>query len=163
MDKEATVGLLWLENRSPSPSSTSSYEYEEDISKSDDEYMELYNKQVEESDGFDVDLFPDFHFGYVGGIHPMVRLLEDKELLTKVEECAATALDKYNKDNETDLVLVKVLKANSSVVSGIDYYITFEVKDANGGADAETRVFQAEVWRTISEGDEVILCRPKKQ
>ncbi|GAV91060.1 Cystatin domain-containing protein [Cephalotus follicularis] len=171
MDKEATVGVRRQENRSPSPSSPSSckkgrhYEYEKVIvhrnsksdSSDDDEYMELYHKQVKESDGFDVDLFPDSRA--IGGIiTPMGPLLEDT-----VEECAATALDKYNKDNETNLVLVKVLKANDLVVSGIVYYITFEVKDANGGADAETRVFQAKVWRTIAKGDEVSICRLKKQ
>ncbi|GAV90669.1 Cystatin domain-containing protein [Cephalotus follicularis] len=124
--------------------------------------MELYHKQVEESNGFDVDLFPDPHA--MGGIiKPMGPLLEDEEWLTVVEECAATALDKYNKDNETSLVLVKVLKANDVIVAGVVYYITFEVKDANGGVDAETRVFQAQVWGTISEGDEVSICRPKKQ
>ncbi|GAV91534.1 hypothetical protein CFOL_v3_34928, partial [Cephalotus follicularis] len=96
---EATVGVRLY--RSPSPSSPSSfkkglhYEYEKVIihhksisdSSDDDEYMELYHKQVKESDGFDVDLFPDTLA--TGVIHPMVCLLEG-EWLTEVEECAAT-------------------------------------------------------------------------
>ena len=74
--------------------------------------------------------------GRVGGYSP-IENLNDQHLV----EIAQFAVDQYNKQNGAHLQLVKIVKAEQQVVSGMNYRLVIEAKD--GGAE---RNYQAIVY-----------------
>ncbi|KAL7227749.1 hypothetical protein ACSBR1_022597 [Camellia fascicularis] len=114
----------------------------------DNEYKE-YSRQIKESKGFDVMDFPkSFAFGK---IIPIINLNDHANHLNSLSELA---LKEYNEKEKTKLEFVKLVKANGE---GLQYYITFDVKDADA-VDGPILTFQALMWDRIYK-IEVLLCR----
>ncbi|GMI67079.1 hypothetical protein like AT1G63190 [Hibiscus trionum] len=110
---------------------------------SDDEGMnkELWSKyeaEVISSRGYDVG---EYNCISCGMIIPI-----DVNYIEELPSYAVMAVDDYNRQNHTNFKFVELLKGNARVVSGVVYYITFKVEDANTGT-AET--FQTRVWQKI--------------
>ncbi|KAI7995193.1 UPF0725 protein [Camellia lanceoleosa] len=89
----------------------------------DREYQE-YNRQITESDGFDVMSFPrSFACGTT------IPLSNFNEIADDLKAFSELALKEYNEKEHTNLEFVKVVKVNKAVVAGFLYYITFDVVD----------------------------------
>ncbi|CAK9141476.1 unnamed protein product [Ilex paraguariensis] len=67
-----------------------------------------YNKQVEESEGFDVDKLPDNQL--CGLIVPITNFDCDSWWLKNVTCCSSLAIDSYNTENGTNYKYLKALK-----------------------------------------------------
>ncbi|THG04121.1 hypothetical protein TEA_024172 [Camellia sinensis var. sinensis] len=117
----------------------------------DKEYKE-YSRQIKESKGFDVMDFPKSFA--CGKIMPIINLNYHANHLKSLSELA---LKEYNEKEKTKLEFVKLVKANLEPCEGFQYYITFDVKDADA-VDGPILTFQALVWDGIDE-IEVVLCR----
>ncbi|CAL5363039.1 unnamed protein product [Camellia sinensis] len=119
----------------------------------DRKYQE-YNRQITESDGFDVMSFPrSFACGTTVPLYNFDQIADDLKSFSEL------ALKEYNEKKHTNLEFVKVVKVNVADCAGFLYYITFDVRDAaavNGG----TMEFQACVWDGIAH-TEVIISRLK--
>ncbi|KAI3434182.1 Cystatin domain-containing protein, partial [Psidium guajava] len=72
----------------------------------------------------------------VGGWQPIKNLSDPY-----VREIAEFAVKAHNDDAKTGLVLKKVVKGETQVVSGTNYRLVVEVEDG-----ADTRSFEAVVW-----------------
>ncbi|KAH7852464.1 hypothetical protein Vadar_025064 [Vaccinium darrowii] len=131
-----------------------------DLCKDDYGLYEAYRRKIEESGGFDlldVDPCPNCCRGrFALVIQPVHHSVHPPDLIRIYSELA---LMKYNETEDSDLELVKVVKANVKVVDGFIYYITFDAKDASSG-DGRTSTFQAEVYHGVKE-IRVNLVRPK--
>ncbi|KAM7498336.1 hypothetical protein LguiA_022750 [Lonicera macranthoides] len=115
---------------------------------------EIYRKEVEESEGFDVPLLP-------GAICPgrLCRInFKWKEEAIFVAKISKLALIYYNKKHGTDYVFKCIEKANHAVTSVKTYYITFKATSASRSDLANT--FQAMVHRGVAN-TEVMKCRIK--
>ncbi|KAI8538655.1 hypothetical protein RHMOL_Rhmol09G0121600 [Rhododendron molle] len=139
------------------------YTYDEEVEDDSDGMHEMtdkeheeYERQIKESDGFDVMHFPR-SFGF-GKIVPLFSFALD-EVVEDLKSYSQLALKQYNKIENRNLELVKVVKANRQGVAGFLYFITFDVKDPDD-IDGRTMEFQAKVWDGISETT-IELCRPK--
>ncbi|CAL5354488.1 unnamed protein product [Camellia sinensis] len=104
----------------------------------DREYQE-YNRQITESDGFDVMSFPrSFACGTTTPLSNFNEIADDLKAFSEL------ALKEYNEKEHTNLEFVKVVKANAAVCAGCMYYITFDIRDAAAAAvDGGTTEFQA--------------------
>ncbi|CAL5354486.1 unnamed protein product [Camellia sinensis] len=139
------------------------YNYDDDSDVEDDsdgmheftdkEFQE-YDRQLTQSDGFDVMCFPR-SFG-CGGTSPVFNL---DEIADNLKTFAELALKQYNDKELKNLEFVKVVKANRGLCAGFMYYITFDVKDADA-VDGGTMEFQACVWDGIGHTD-VLISRLK--
>ncbi|KAF5932428.1 hypothetical protein HYC85_028599 [Camellia sinensis] len=110
----------------------------------DREYQE-YNRQITESDGFDVMSFPrSFACGTTTPLYNLNEIADDLKALSEL------ALKEYNEKEHTNLEFVKVVKANAAVCAGCKYYITFDITDAAAAVDGGTTEFQACVWDGIA-------------
>ncbi|KAE9450821.1 hypothetical protein C3L33_17279, partial [Rhododendron williamsianum] len=139
------------------------YTYDEDVEDDSDGMHEMtdkeheeYERQIKESDGFDVMHFPR-SFGF-GKIVPLFSFALD-EVVEDLKSYSQLALKQYNKIENRKLEFVKVVKGNRQGVAGFLYFITFDVKDPDD-IDGCTMEFQAEVWDGISKTT-IVLCRPK--
>ncbi|KAG5531924.1 hypothetical protein RHGRI_026508 [Rhododendron griersonianum] len=139
------------------------YTYDEDVEDDSDGMHEMtdkeheeYERQIKESDGFDVMHFP-CSFGF-GKIVPLFSFALD-EVVEDLKSYSQLALKQYNKIENRKLEFVKVVKANRQGVAGFLYFITFDVKDLDDIVGC-TMEFQAEVWDGISKTT-TELCRPK--
>ncbi|CAL5354481.1 unnamed protein product [Camellia sinensis] len=139
------------------------YNYDDDSDVEDDsdgmheftdkEFQE-YDRQLTQSDGFDVMCFPR-SFG-CSGTSPVFNL---DEIADDLKTFAELALKQYNDKELKNLEFVKVVKANRGLFAGFMYYITFDVKDADA-VDGGTMEFQACVWDGIGHTD-VLISRLK--
>ncbi|CAL5427646.1 unnamed protein product [Camellia sinensis] len=139
------------------------YNYDDDSDVEDDsdgmheftdkEFQE-YDRQLTQSDGFDVMYFPR-SFGF-GGTSPVFNL---DEIADDLKTFAELALKQYNDKEFKNLEFVKVVKANRGLCAGFKYYITFDVKDADA-VDGGTMEFEACVWDGIGHTD-VLISRLK--
>ncbi|CAL5408232.1 unnamed protein product [Camellia sinensis] len=112
-----------------------------------------YNKQVEESGGFDVEAFPPCSDCI---IRPLGKL--DKRLRKKLERYSKRAIAEFNLKNSINFQFVKVHKANARLVSGLEYFITFAAKDP---AATESEIFQVSLYAPIGANIEIYLCQIK--
>ncbi|CAK9155908.1 unnamed protein product [Ilex paraguariensis] len=123
-----------------------------------EEEAQRYAKQVQESQGFDVEKFGNkCPFGI---IMPIVNLQKGSLLHQDVTVCSILAIDTYNKDNDTTYQFTEVIKVNTYVCSGVMFFITFKAQDAAADGDDSPKIFQARVHRGITE-NKVKLCRLK--
>ncbi|CAL5354480.1 unnamed protein product [Camellia sinensis] len=139
------------------------YNYDDDSDVEDDsdgmheftdkEFQE-YDRQLTQSDGFDVMYFPR-SFGF-GGTEPVFNL---DEIADDLKTFSELALKQYNDKEFKKLEFVKVVKANMGLCAGFKYYITFDVKDADA-VDGGTMEFEACVWDGIGHTD-VLISRLK--
>ncbi|CAL5354482.1 unnamed protein product [Camellia sinensis] len=139
------------------------YNYDDDSDVEDDsdgmheftdkEFQE-YDRQLTQSDGFDVMYFPR-SFGF-GGTEPVFNL---DEIADDLKTFSELALKQYNDKEFKKLEFVKVVKANVGLCAGFKYYITFDVKDADA-VDGGTMEFEACVWDGIGHTD-VLISRLK--
>ncbi|GMP46751.1 hypothetical protein CsSME_00014796 [Camellia sinensis var. sinensis] len=113
---------------------------------------EINYEDVDEFGGFDVMDFPKSFA--CGKIMPIINLNYHANHLKSLSELA---LKEYNEKEKTKLEFVKLVKANLEPCEGFQYYITFDVKDADA-VDGPILTFQALVWDGIDE-IEVVLCR----
>ncbi|CAL5430315.1 unnamed protein product [Camellia sinensis] len=119
----------------------------------DREYQE-YNRQITESDGFDVMSFPrSFACGTTAPLYNFDDIADDLKSFSEL------ALKEYNEKEHTNLEFVKVVKVNVAGVAGFLYYITLDVRDA-AAVDGGTMEFQACVWDGIAH-TEVVISRLK--
>ncbi|XP_050213710.1 uncharacterized protein LOC126665062 isoform X2 [Mercurialis annua] len=131
-----------LQNDELSSDEEEDYEEVEDFElqeKMKEEKYEKYFKQVSASGGFDVDsLCSDSSL--VDEIRPLLRVGgepdEDLKVMTDF------AIEQQNKQEGTNLQLVKIVKANFGLVSGGMYYITIEAKDG----EENINTYQAQVY-----------------
>lgn len=119
-----------------------------------DEEMALYGRQVKESGGFDVDNFT--HSFSIGRIEPISEPWSDSRK-KRFGDYSKEAIEKYNTEQKKNFKFKEVVKVNTQVVQGIDYYITFKAEDASTGV---IQTFQTLVYDGIGER-EIILIRIK--
>ncbi|PHU01965.1 hypothetical protein BC332_27216 [Capsicum chinense] len=105
-----------------------------------------YLKEIKESDGFDIIVFPGC--GPLTTIFPMTPSKETKDF-------AEQALELYNEDNDTKYKVNEILKVNGCYTQYFHFYITFTV--TNG----EHEYFQAEVRKDVDESLECAIIRPR--
>jgi len=138
--------------------------FEDEVNDEDDYHrpmtraeIESYNKQIEETGGFDVDVPPEVYD--TGVIHPDPDFDKDPWMLEKLNRCSRMAIDVYNKKyKKAKYEFMRVLKVCSAMAAGYVHYITFEAK-AEGAAPT---CFQAIVFAGITEDNiKVIMSRPK--
>ncbi|MED6119483.1 hypothetical protein PIB30_012119 [Stylosanthes scabra] len=110
-----------------------------------DEEIREYYRQIAASKGFDVQKFD----GKTPGIIVPCTLHEFNS--PRIIKLAKQALQLDNDNNNTNFEYDCLLKANSKLVAGRIYYITFEVLSANMRA-----TFRARVWKKVgNQGSEV--------
>nr|CAD1825666.1 unnamed protein product [Ananas comosus var. bracteatus] len=108
-----------------------------------------YDKQIKESEGFDVDPFlGTCEFGLTA-----ITDFDDEILI----RCTKLAIEHFNKENDMSYVFVKIEKATCSVAAGLWYYVTFQAVDG----EAEPKIFQAKVFYGVQRNIRVALCRLK--
>ncbi|CAA7022818.1 unnamed protein product [Microthlaspi erraticum] len=117
-------------------------------------------KQVNESDGFDIDYTLN---RCVFNYHPAMldsHMFVDKPKTTEdlLKRLSQKSLDDYNETNKTRFEFVKVVKANFHWATAIMHLITFEVKDP---FDDKIKLFQAKVRHAQGVVEEYVFCRPK--
>ncbi|XP_059624545.1 uncharacterized protein LOC132267398 [Cornus florida] len=114
-----------------------------------EEAVRKYRKQIAASEGFDCDDYPP-DIGEVGYIVPYLmpnREFRNTKNMNELINSSMIAMIDYNEKHDTNFKFVKVLKANSLVVQGVIFYITFEAKgDDNDADEGETEMFQAKVY-----------------
>ncbi|KAK8521917.1 hypothetical protein V6N13_021985 [Hibiscus sabdariffa] len=129
------------------------YDSDEDgMSKED---WARYEKEVSSSRGYDVGVYDCLSCGLITPI--------DVDCLEELPSYAKMAVDYYNGHNHTNFKFVELVKVNSRVVSGILFYLTFKVEDAD---NEKTETFQARVWSKIrgKNGEDMVEieeCRIK--
>ncbi|XP_020081427.1 uncharacterized protein LOC109705072 [Ananas comosus] len=108
-----------------------------------------YYKQIEESEGFDVDPIP-------GTCEHGLTGLENFDSVTLVESTKA-AIEHFNIENNTSYKFVKIERATCCVAAGFEYRITFQAVDG----EAEPKTFQAITFYWIDCSITVDFCRLK--
>ncbi|KAK9089818.1 hypothetical protein Scep_028900 [Stephania cephalantha] len=68
-----------------------------------------------------------------------------------VVEIGKFAVEAHNKEAHTDLKFVGVVKAETQVVSGINYRITLEATGGVAGGGGAAKRYEAEVWEKAWE------------
>ncbi|XP_027113348.1 uncharacterized protein [Coffea arabica] len=127
----------------------------------DESTIERYLEQVEESDGFDIDVFPG---GRETIYAPIRNFKNDPQLYKDLVEMAIMALEEFNdKNKDTKGVpfgFKDIEKVISYMCAGEVFHITFQAEEAE---TAEVKTFQAKVYEPIQEDQrEVMLVRLKK-
>ncbi|KAL3499585.1 hypothetical protein ACH5RR_038678 [Cinchona calisaya] len=116
-----------------------------------------YYKQVGDSEGFDVFDYPGPSL-INGNIVPLsIEEDEGTEFYSYLSNLASTALAGVNSNEEASYMFHKLVRANSLVVGGMMFFITFEARNSLR-ADAIER-FQAEIFCPDYTSSEVMLCR----
>ncbi|VVB05922.1 unnamed protein product [Arabis nemorensis] len=112
----------------------------------DDEDVRLFEEEHKRSGDYD---FDDSKVGGLVGFHRVV--FEDREFATEpetdgdlVERLSKIALKKHNDDKNTNLELVRAVKANWNHGGGYIFSITLEAKDASS-SHTEPIPFHAKV------------------
>lgn len=121
---------------------------------------EIYNKQVLETGGFDVDVPPGVNSCCL--ILPQPDFEKDPLLFKEVKRCARKAVEFYNKKKakyqKEKYRLLRVVKLASALCDDNMHYITFEA-NAEGAAPM---CFQAKVSAGFDKSElKVIMCRRK--
>ncbi|KAI8543327.1 hypothetical protein RHMOL_Rhmol08G0208300 [Rhododendron molle] len=119
-----------------------------------------YLRRMKESDGFDIDGFPDNIDPWDMSVRPMKLHLfpPDSVKWKSLEDYSKLALDKYNKHTRaTKYQFALLLKANCRSGCPIGYYITFQAHDV---ASSHSKNFQACLTITLNE-TVVAFCRPE--
>ncbi|XP_038706142.1 UPF0725 protein At4g29550-like isoform X2 [Tripterygium wilfordii] len=130
----------------------SEYDDDDDMEMPEDVYKE-YARQVEESEGFEVDDFSQYSM-----FNMVTRLKISDHSRNLATPFAELAIKQFNEKENTNFVFVRLLILTSMVVRGVDLYITFEAKDADG----QIKTFQALVLLAPGkEEDELKFCRLK--
>jgi len=120
--------------------------------------IKIYNKQIQASDGFDVDVPPEVDD--YGIIHPDPGFATRPKTFEEVKRCSRKAIDVYNKEHNAKYEFMRVLKLGTMGIVGLVHYITFEAK-AEGAAPV---FFQAIVYVGMSDDDiDVVMIRRKPQ
>ncbi|KAF7135405.1 hypothetical protein RHSIM_Rhsim08G0153800 [Rhododendron simsii] len=119
-----------------------------------------YLRRMKESDGFDIEGFPDNIDPWDMPIRPMKLHLFplDSVIWKSLEDYSKLALDKYNKHiRATKYQFALLLKANCCGGCPLVYYITFQAHDV---ARSHSKNFQACLTITLKE-TMVAFCRPE--
>nr|CAD1825436.1 unnamed protein product [Ananas comosus var. bracteatus] len=108
-----------------------------------------YYKQIEESEGFDVDPF-------TGDLELGLRGVDgyDSEPIIK---CAKAAIERFNSENNMSYEFLKLEKITCIIASGLEYRLTFRAADG----EAEPKMFQAITFLGIDDSIIVDFCRLK--
>ncbi|XP_023643863.1 uncharacterized protein LOC111832017 [Capsella rubella] len=123
--------------------------------------LEIMTKEVNDSDGFDIDFSS---FLCVFNYHPAIfdsDLFADEESATTedfLNRLAHEALDGHNAKHGTEYEFVKVVKANYHFACAIMFLITFQVKDPY---DDKIKLFQTRVRQGRHITTDFVFCRPK--
>ncbi|KAJ4843676.1 hypothetical protein Tsubulata_016587 [Turnera subulata] len=137
----------------------SSVSSDEDVfeNKEEEEEYKRYLKQLQESEGFDVDF--TLSFPIFGAYFP-VDLKDVRDDGKIVIECVNFAVkDNNNNPRRPKLRNPEVLKATKQLCSGFNYLITFEAEDASTG---KTGTYQTRVYHDWSKPVKVSIFRPKE-
>ncbi|XP_060189904.1 uncharacterized protein LOC132618935 [Lycium barbarum] len=144
-----------------SPITPDTYDSEEDYcpdypnGKMDKALWDKYYKQVEESEGFDIEDFPGRC--WMTTVFPLPYYLDCPKNVNKLKDYAGRALKLYNDSNGTSYVVDEILKVNGGGCRAFIFYITFSVKN---GVD---NIFQAKVSEDIGYHLEFPIVRPKRK
>lgn len=113
-----------------------------------------YSQQLEESEGFDVDVFEP------KVIVSLYRISDEhlKRNYKMYEKAAEFAIGQHNVKNEPKLELVKISKVCEDMGTRIYYNITFEAKEMDDNDGDTTKAYQATVWDRF-KSYELILFR----
>ncbi|XP_070047819.1 uncharacterized protein [Nicotiana tomentosiformis] len=118
---------------------------------------EEYNRQVDESEGFDINLDLPLGVRMVAPINPQRGF----ENIPRYTELSRMAIGDFNSQNNKRYEFVKNLTVNTSLAAGFWCRITFQARDAD--ASDAVKTFQTLAWWGIDGDKEVIFCRLKKQ
>ncbi|XP_050222839.1 uncharacterized protein LOC126672933 [Mercurialis annua] len=116
-----------------------------------DQKYDIYMEQVKASGGFDVDSI--FDSDLVGEIAPLLRVGEEPD--DDIKLMVDFAIAQHNKEECSNLQLVKIVKTNFAFVSGVMFYITLDAKDD----EKKIGTYQAQVFDGIIER-KLMLFRP---
>ncbi|XP_009598836.1 uncharacterized protein [Nicotiana tomentosiformis] len=127
------------------------------------ELQDEYNRQVEESEGFDITL--DLTLG--AGIGAPILPQRGNEGDPIFVDLSRRAIENFNSQNATTYRYVKNVTVNTSYAAGMWCYITFEARDADANATTDDdssalKTFQALAWWGIDGERDVRYCRFKK-
>ncbi|VYS49851.1 unnamed protein product [Arabidopsis thaliana] len=126
-----------------------------------EEELALMTKQVNASDGFNID-FSSFLcvFNYHPAILHSDQFADDEFDTTEdlLKSLAQEALDDHNGRHGTEYEFVKVVKANFHFACAMMFLITFQVKDPY---DDMVKLFQTRVRHGKHITTNYVFCRPK--
>ncbi|CAH9097340.1 unnamed protein product [Cuscuta epithymum] len=110
-----------------------------------EEYLK-YERQVIESEGFDVDFVPRA-FRRIFGSHIFPCKLDDPKEMEFIQECTDFTIAQYNRlmKSKSHLQLVKIVKANKRSSYNHAFFITFEALNTVSNQSA-TYTYQAKVF-----------------
>ncbi|XP_019085679.1 PREDICTED: uncharacterized protein LOC109126510 [Camelina sativa] len=126
-----------------------------------DQELALITKEVNDSDGFDIDFRP---FSCVFNYHPAILHsceFSDDETETcedLLKRLAQGSLNDHNGKCGTNFEFVKIVKATYHFAAAIMYLITFQVKDPY---DDKIKLFQTRVLHADNIRTEYVFCRPQ--
>ncbi|XP_075109417.1 uncharacterized protein LOC107804002 [Nicotiana tabacum] len=108
-----------------------------------------YNRQVDESEGFDINLDLPLGVSVVAPINPQ----RGCENIPRYTELSHMAIDDFNSQNNKRYEFVKNLTVTTSLAAGFWCRITFQDRDADANAAASDAVktFQTLAWWGLME------------
>ncbi|XP_059306944.1 uncharacterized protein LOC132058468 isoform X1 [Lycium ferocissimum] len=121
------------------------------------EMRDEYNRQIDESEGFDITL--DVELGVSIGA-PIIPHRRGKEHGPKFVEISCLAIDAYNLQNNKIFEFVENVTVNTSLAAGYWCYNTFRARDSD--APNAVKTFQALGYWGISGKRIISFCRLKK-
>ncbi|XP_059284129.1 uncharacterized protein LOC132037611 isoform X2 [Lycium ferocissimum] len=105
--------------------------------KVDKAVWDSYFKQLDESEGFDIEDYPGSC--PMATVYPLPRFLKNPDNHKLLMDYAGRALKLYNDTNGTDHKIEDVLKVNGGGCRYYIFYVTFSIKTCDGKRD----LFQA--------------------
>ncbi|KAL3518544.1 hypothetical protein ACH5RR_021133 [Cinchona calisaya] len=135
----------------------------------DEEIWTKYIKEIEDSDGFDIQHFPGACLS--APIEPLQNFKDSPHEYRNLIELSKVAIDVFNKENRTEFEFYDVVTTNVSAGIYFKYYITFQAWNRNRNMDPTTsneeptlKPFQAEIHRLGITPDDIKVdfCRIKK-
>ncbi|KAJ0245061.1 hypothetical protein HA466_0185540 [Hirschfeldia incana] len=135
-------------------------EYKGTESLTMDEEYHLMKKQVEETEGFDMD-FSQFRyaFNYKPVDFDSNKLVMDGETVRELlDRLSRKSLEIYNKETKTSYGFVEVIKANYHMAgAGVMFFTTFLAKEEDSDDEPKT-FFQAKVHYSVVDDNKYLSC-----
>ncbi|XP_016437372.1 uncharacterized protein LOC107763393 isoform X1 [Nicotiana tabacum] len=135
-----------------------------DGTKVDSKVWDQYYKELDESEGFDISVYPGASFN--SSIVPIRSYLTDPEQKQEYTDMCHLAIGDFNSQNAKKFEFMEIVTVNASFAGGLWLYFTFQARDSDGDSDSDSddaiKTFQALVWDEIGRTPCVDFCRLKK-
>ncbi|OIS96512.1 PREDICTED: uncharacterized protein LOC109235787 [Nicotiana attenuata] len=127
-----------------------------DGTKLDPKVWDQYYRELDESEGFDISVYPGASFN--SSIVPLKSYLTDPKKKQKHTNLCSLAIEDFNSQSAKKYEFMEIVTVNASFAGGMWFYFTFQARDT----DDTTKIFQALVWDEIGGTPSVEFCRLKK-